>query len=155
MPGALELLRPAILPEAELEMALDASRVVGRLAGRGSVRLDVVAAVDEGPHQTLVLPAEAVRLLTDMLAHLGAGNAVMVIPEHAEMTTQQAADFLNVSRPWLIKLIERQDLPHHKVGTHRRIRFADLRRYKERMNRERRHALDKLVADAQAMGEYE
>jgi excisionase family DNA binding protein len=94
-------------------------------------------------------------MLTDMLVHLGAGRPVAVIPDNAELTTQQAADFLNVSRPSIIKLIEANSLPHRMVGTHRRILFSDLREYKENTGRERRHALDQLVAEAQALGEYE
>ena len=81
--------------------------------------------------------------------------AVAVIPDHAELTTQQAADFLNVSRPWIIKLIERKELPHRMVGTHRRVLFSELRAYREHLNAARRTALDELVAEDQALGEYE
>lgn len=79
----------------------------------------------------------------------------MVIPEHAELTTQQAADFLNVSRPWIIKLKERGELAHRMVGTHRHVLFSELRAYKGRLDRSRRAALGRVVAKAQAMGEYE
>jgi excisionase family DNA binding protein len=153
--AALDLRRPALLPETERETALEASRAVARLTGRGAVRVEAVPVRDNEHPQTFVLPAPAVQLLTDMLVHLGAGAPVMVIPEHAELTTQQAADFLNVSRPWIVKLIERQELPHRMVGTHRRLLFSDLRAYKDRMNATRRNALDKLAAETQAMGEYE
>jgi excisionase family DNA binding protein len=152
--AALDLPQSATLPEAERKDALEASRVVARLTGRGAVRVEAVPIRDNEPPQTFILPAPAVQLLTDLLVHLGAGSPVTVIPEHAELTTQQAADFLNVSRPWIVTIIERNELPHRMVGTHRRVLFSDLRAYKDRMNASRRSALDKLVAEAQAMGEY-
>lgn len=155
MSAAIDLHRPEMLPETDRETALEASRAVSRLTGRGAVRVDAVPVSDREPRQTFILPAPAVQLLTDMLVHLGAGEAVAVIPDHAEFTTQQAANFLNVSRPWIVKLIERGDLPHRMVGTHRRVLFSELRAYKERTNVSRRAALDRLVAEAQAMGEYE
>jgi excisionase family DNA binding protein len=153
--AALDLMRPAVLPETDRMDALEASRAVARLTGRGAVRVEAVPVRENEQSQTFILPAPAVQLLTDMLVHLGAGIPVTVIPEHAELTTQQAADFLGVSRPWIVKLIERNELPHRLVGTHRRILFSDLRAYKERSNVTRRRALDKLVAEAQAVGEYE
>jgi excisionase family DNA binding protein len=135
--------------------ALEASRAVARLTGRGAVRIEAAPVRDNEQSQTFILPAPVIQLLTDMLVHLGTGIPVTVIPDHAELTTQQAADFLSVSRPWIVKLIERNELPHRMVGTHRRVLFSDLRAYKERSNATRRVALDKLAAEAQAMGAYE
>ena len=152
--AALDLSRPADLPEAERETALEASRAVSRLMGRGAVHVEAVPIAPGEASQTFILPAPAVKLLTDILVHLGAGDAVAVIPDHAEVTTQQAADFLNVSRPWIVKLIEQDELPHRMVGTHRRILFSDLRKYKDRKNQDRRRALDALAAEAQELGEY-
>lgn len=144
-----------VLPEGEREEALEASRAVARLIGHGAVRVEAIPVEDGHRPQTFVLPAPAVQLLTDMLVHLGRGVTVTVIPAHAEFTTQDAANFLNVSRTWIVKLIERNELPHRMVGTHRRILFSDLRAYKERMNETRRNALDRLAAGAQSMGDYE
>ena len=86
---------------------------------------------DRKASQKLSLPASAIRLLLDLLTEMAAGNAVTLIPVHAQLTTQQAADALNVSRPFLVSLLEEGKIPHVKVGTHRRILFEDLMRYKK------------------------
>ena len=83
---------------------------------------------------------------------MGQGNAVTLIPLHAELTTQEAANLMNISRPYLNKLLDRGDIPHHKVGTHRRIRFEDLERFRGRREVERRKALEELAAQAQELG---
>lgn len=154
MSAALAVRQPAVLPEDEQEDAREASRAIARLAGRGAVRVEAVPVQAGEPVQTFVLPAPAVRMLCDMLVHLGAGKAVSVIPDNAEFTTGQAADFLNVSRPWVVQLIERGELGYHMVGTHRRILFSELRAYKERSKQAQLRALDELAAEAQEMGEY-
>ncbi len=102
--------------------------------------------------QKLSLPASAIRLLLDLLTEMAAGNAVTLIPVHAQLTTQQAADVLNVSRPFLVSLLEEGKIPHVKVGTHRRILFEDLMRYKNNVDRERRKVLDELVTQSEALG---
>ena len=126
--SALKLLRLGLRRTA----ALEASRAIARLTGRGAVRVEAVPVSHRGVRQTFVLPAPAVQLLTEMLMHLGAATPVMVIPKHAELTTEQTADFLDVSRPWIIKLIEPCELPHCMVGMHRLILFSELRAYRER-----------------------
>jgi excisionase family DNA binding protein len=102
----------------------------------------------------VVLPAAAVRLLGALLAELAKGNAVTLMPHHAELTTQEAADLLNVSRPFLVSLLEDGHLPHHKVGTHRRVRFADLMTYKRGRDAESEEALRELAALSQEMKLY-
>jgi excisionase family DNA binding protein len=97
------------------------------------------------------LPEGAVRLLVDILVNMAEGNAVTLIPVHAELTTQQAADFLGISRPFLIRLLEEGVIPYHKVGTHRRVCFEDVRDYKKRMLEERESALEALAAEAQSL----
>jgi len=107
---------------------------------------------DKKATQKLSLPASAIRLLLDLLTEMAAGNAVTLIPVHAQLTTQQAADVLNVSRPFLVNLLEEGKIPHVKVGTHRRILFEDLMRYKKSVDRERHKALDELVKQSETLG---
>ncbi len=99
--------------------------------------------------QDLILPRQALILLRDLLADMAQGNAVTIVPVHAEMTTQQAADILNVSRPYLVTLLEKGELRFTKVGTHRRIRFKDLMAYKDNIKKQSSKAMDELVKIAQ------
>lgn len=88
----------------------------------------------------------------DILEAMAAGHGVTLIPENAELTSVQAADVLNVSRPFLIKLLDDNLLPHRKVGKHRRIRMEDVMAYKAKIDRERETILDQLAKEAQDLG---
>ena len=98
------------------------------------------------------IPVSALRLLVDMLTELGAGNSVRLVPVHAELTTQEAADLLSVSRPTLIKLLDEGAIPYHRAGNRRKVRFADLRSYQQQLEQARLAALDELSAMDQALG---
>jgi excisionase family DNA binding protein len=104
---------------------------------------------DTDQQQTIELPPGAVVLLMDILEAMAAGRGITLIPENAELTTVQAADVLNVSRPFLIKLLEEKRLPYRKVGAHRRIRMEDVIAYKTRIDADRESVLDQLVTEAQ------
>ena len=131
--------------ETDSELAATASRELARARKASiSVRLD------DGTD--LHLPKAVTPLLFKILTEMGQGNAVTLIPLHAELTTQEAANLMNISRPYLNKLLDRGDIPHHKVGTHRRIRFEDLERFRGRREVERRKALEELAAQAQELG---
>ncbi len=107
---------------------------------------------DKGTVRTVRIPTSALHVLLDVLTEIGRGNAVSVTPIHAELTTQEAADVLNVSRPFLVQLLEKGDIPFHKIGTHRRVRHQDVIAYKTRIDAERRKVLDALAAQAQELG---
>ena len=84
-----------------------------------------------------------------------AGNGVSVIPLHAELTTVEAAELLNVSRPFLIKQLDRGALAHHMVGTHRRLRLVDVLAYRDQVDATANEALDAMTAEAEELGLYD
>lgn len=137
--------KPPTLPtEHESELAREGSRLLASHIGR---RKEAQLRVDD--QKKVTLPVSALRLLVEILSLMAEGSAVTIVPVHAELTTQQAADFLNVSRPYLIGVLERGNLPHRRVGTHRRILFRDLLKYRESIKATRRQALDELTKEAQ------
>lgn len=93
-------------------------------------------------------------ILREVLVSFATGTPVAVLPTHAELTTQQAADLLNVSRPYVIKLLDAGELAHRKVGTHRRIRIDDLQAYQRAQALASRRAADELTELSQNLGLY-
>ena len=141
-----------IIPsEEDARMAVDSSRRLAALRTTGQQSLSI-RVESEGRVESIPLPLPLFRALTDILTNLARGDAVTVVPLHAELTTQEAADILNVSRPFVIQLAETGKLPHRKVGTHRRIRFADLLEYKRTSDADCVQALAELTRQAQELG---
>lgn len=131
----------------ESAIARDSGQLLSRYVQKNRpLRLRVIDAEQERP---IELPAVAVALLMDILEAMAAGRGITLIPEDVELTTVQAAEILNVSRPFVIKLLEEGAISYRKVGKHRRIRMEDVMAYKNRIDEEREAALDLLVADAQ------
>ena len=133
--------------EKEISLAAESSRLLAACIGKGeTAQLRLI----DGDKDVTV-PVSAIHMLVDILSQMAQGNAVSLVPVHAELTTQQAADMLNVSRPYLVKLLESGKIRFHKTGRHRRIRFDDLMEYMRRMDEESRKAADELTAQAQEL----
>lgn len=105
--------------------------------------------------QQVSLPEPLLHVLHQMVSYLAHDRIVTVIPLSKDLTTQQAARLLNVSRPYLIKLLEDGVIPYTLVGTHRRIRYRDLLEYKQRMDAEQQQALEDLTQLSEAFGLYD
>ena len=144
--------RPPLTAPNEMEMLLareSSRRLVQLLSNQDEYRIQFV----EKDHatETLDIPASAMRLLAYILTEMAEGNSISLLSVHAELSTQQAADILNVSRPFLVQLLEKGEIPFRKVGTHRRVRFGDLIAYKRKMVATRLEALDALAEQAQRL----
>lgn len=122
-----------------------------RMMAHSAARLQFL---DDEP-DVVTVPREVADLIAEILAQLAAGRVVVAYPMHAELTTQQAADFLNVSRPHLVKLADEGVIPHHKVGTHRRVYFKDVLAHRARQEEESRAALDELSRVSEELGLYD
>jgi excisionase family DNA binding protein len=128
-----------------------ARRLVGALAkANGMVRLRVEE--PDGTGQPITVPPAAFRLLLTILSEMASGNAVRVIPQHDELTTGKAAELLNVSRPYAVRLLDEGKIPSYRVGTHRRVLFKDVMAYREEHYRARSAVLDEMAAIDQELG---
>lgn len=144
------LLTPTLPTESDVTLAKETSRLLA-LRVRSSAPLSF-RVLDASKGETLRIPAPAVRMLVRILEEMARGNAVTLIPVHAELTTQEAADMLNISRPSLIQLLGDGKIEYRKVGTHRRVKFESLMAYKRKTDAERRDALAELAAYDQEIG---
>ena len=134
--------------EQEIKQTADTSRQIAGILGRGK---EAELLLVDGDNRIKV-PFQAIYMLQEILSMMAKGDSVSLIHIHAELTTQQAADFLNVSRPYFIKqLKEENGPPYHYVGRHRRVYFKDLLEYKASMEQHQNEALDALVKQAQEL----
>jgi len=138
--------------EADALLAKESLRRLSHIPGVGKSDLTIHIEGDEQPGEDVTLPLPAFRLLKDILAEMAQGHAVTLLPVRAELTTQQAADLLNVSRPFLIGLLEERKIPFRLVGQRRRVRLDDLMAYKRKDDAAGRRIADELTADAQELG---
>ena len=134
----------------DMELAKESQRRLALLKKPTRSRITISVQVD-GTEESVSIPLAAYNVLAGILEQMALGNAVTIIPVHAELSTQEAADILNVSRPFLIKLTEEGALPCKKVGSHRRILFRDLMAYKKASDAKSEAALDELSAQAQEL----
>jgi excisionase family DNA binding protein len=133
----------------ELALVQQSSSVLARHTDK---RGRLILHIRQGSFQkSVVIPAAAARLFTDILAQMSEGNTVTVLPHQVELTTQEAADLLNVSRPYLVGLLDGGKIPCRKVGTHRRIYAKDVLNYKRMIDSDRNRALNELAKQAQEL----
>ncbi len=138
----------AYLPTPQdMEQAQESSRTLSKYASADRVQLTLRG--DSMESDELILPGHVVQILLNVLSEMSRGNAVSLIPIHQELSTQEAASLLNVSRPFLVGLLERNEIPFRKVGAHRRVLFRDVMAYKDAIDRKREQSLDELTAMSQ------
>jgi excisionase family DNA binding protein len=147
------------LSETEARQAGASGETLRRFLGpeqpaRQTKILRVCVEDPEGQRTELLLPSLSLSLLSRILNELGSGKSVVVLTTDAEVTTQQAADLLKVSRPYVVKLLQDGKIPFRTVGPRRRVLLEHLLRYKEREEAERHHGLDELAAEAQKLCMY-
>jgi excisionase family DNA binding protein len=150
LPSSIE----PVIPTAEAAEAAGASLrdLAGFRASHGLRQASLSLELEGGQRASIPIPLAVLELLQGILVQMAKGNAVTLVPVHAELTTQQAADLLNVSRPFLIERLEQGEIPFRKVVTHRRIRLANLMAYKHAIGQQRAAALDELASQAQELG---
>lgn len=147
LPDTIDPVTPSAKDTA---LAKESSRqLAGLLGARKELTLQVLK--DGKPSEPVLVPMAALRLLVGILTEMANGNAVTLIPIQAELSTQEAADLLNVSRPFLVKLLDEGEIPSRKVGTHRRVLSSDLMEYKKLSDQQRKKALEALAAEAQEL----
>jgi len=138
--------------EADARQARESLRQISHILTSGMSDLSIRIQNNEQLSAEIILPVSALRLLKEILAEIAQGHAVALLPVQAELTTQQAADLLKVSRPYLIRILEERKIPFRLVGQHRRVRRDDLLAYKRKDDEDRRRVADELTADAQGLG---
>lgn len=147
--GASDAAPPS--PE-EIRLADEGSQALAPLLSTDATSLRLRIAAEDGAETIVALPVSALRLLQRTLDQMSRGNAVEVVSLPSELTTQQAADLLRVSRPFLIGLLEKGEIPYRLVGSHRRVLLRDVVEYKRRIDGARRQTLRELAAHDQAFG---
>ncbi len=134
----------------EAEEAKVSSRALSKYASNDRLNLKIILNGNET--EDLILPGSAVNMLLEVLTEMSKGNAMTLMPINAELSTQQTAEILNVSRPYLVNLLEQGEIAFRKVGAHRRVMAQDVLEYKQRIDSDRLKALDELAAQAQELG---
>jgi len=135
--------------DQEAKLAADSSRILAACSGHGDTA--TLRLIDD--EKDITVPVKAIHMLADILNQMAQGNAVSIVPIHVELTTQQAADMLNVSRPYLIKnILDTGKMAYHKSGTRRKILYKDLLAYKNKDLEERKALMAELAKQAQELG---
>lgn len=136
------------LPTPEdAKQAEESSRTLAKYANADRVSLSIRAS--NGESDDLILPGHTLQIMLDVMSEMAKGNAISLVPHHQELGTQEAANLLNVSRPHLVALLEKGDIPFRKVGSHRRVLLTDVLAYQQQQFKQRSDTLDELAALSQ------
>jgi excisionase family DNA binding protein len=143
------------LPVQEAKIARESSAALSHLVTADTKHLTLrLKNQQTGEQIEATVPAVVMRMLAEMLSQMAEGHSITLVPLNAELSTQQCADLLGVSRPYFIKLLEQGQIPYRKVGEQRRVRYHDLLAYIEAYQKEATAALDEMAAEAQQSGLY-
>jgi len=145
-----EILSPAMSAQ-DAEMARAAQRYI-MAALDHSRAVSIMLTDDEGNQPVIQVPPQALKVIAQVLGAMSERRPIVVMRSKQEVSTVEAANFLNVSRPFVIKEIEQGRLPYRMVGTHRRIAFDDLVQYAEKMRARQQSALDRMADNAHELG---
>lgn len=142
---------PPPLNDRETEMVRIAERMIMACLDHSRAATITIES-DDGSSPSVQVPTQVLRVLGQTLGLMARHQPIMLVPEKQELSTVEAANYLNVSRPFLIKEIEAGRLVHRMVGTHRRVKFSDLMDYAKAMRAKQQEALDKKAANARELG---
>ncbi len=149
MYALLDQREPIVASDAEAVIAKAAAERLRPIADAGQ---DVRIFVQDDVKVSVPLPARMVALMVAVLESMAERIPISLVPHDAELTTQQAADFLNVSRPFLVGLLDQGLIDHRKVGSHRRVRYGDLLAYETKSKKDRRAAIEAMIEEARRLG---
>ena len=149
--GERERLVPPEMTPEQLEMLSAAERMLMEALDRSRAATITVES-DDGDVPPIAVPAQVLRVLAKTLGMMARGQTITLVHEQQELSTVEAANFLNVSRPFIIKEIQHGRLPHRMVGTHRRVLFSDLVDYAKKMREGQQSALDQMAANERELG---
>jgi excisionase family DNA binding protein len=145
------MLRQPTEPVMAIQQEVQSLKQLERMLTAADSQVKLVGANGE----EINIPESVYQVLRQVVSAMASGQGISIVCQQQEMTTQQAADFLNVSRPYLIKLLEQGEIPYIKVGAHRRVRFEDLKKYKEQRDQKRSQILQQLIEISEEAGLYE
>jgi excisionase family DNA binding protein len=146
-----ERLVPPPLSDQEKEMVRAAERMIMESLDHSRAATITIES-DDGSCPSVMVPPQILKMLGQTLGLMARRQPIVLVHEKQEFSTVEAANYLNVSRPFVIKEIQSGRLPHRMVGTHRRILFEDLVNYADQMHAKRNHALNKMAANARELG---
>lgn len=154
MPVEIDKIRevePPRMTEGEMQMARVAQRCIMESLDHSKAAA-ITLTTEKGEHPSIEVPPAALKLIGQLLGAMSEGRPITLIPAKQELSTVEVANFLSVSRPFVIKEIEEGRLPHRKVGTHRRVAFEDLRNYSRKMREKQAEALERMADNARELG---